>query len=146
MTTNWRKFSICINPQQKYPLANYNQIKHLYYIFIDFVYNLYLPPFVCCFCCFNTNSQFFAFKYIIIVNYTSYYESIYAYLWVFVFYFIFFGNTCSSSFAKLILGCFSFFQFLILPLLKVFFCMSSVYVVVVVAVFNKNHCFKLLFS
>lgn len=63
------------------------------------------------------------------------------------FYFIFIGNTCSSSFAKLILGCFSFFQFLILPLLKVFFCLSSVYVVVVVvAVFNKNHCFKLLFS
>lgn len=62
-------------------------------------------------------------------------------------FFIFFGNTCSSSFAKLILGCFSrSSNFLILPLLKVSFCMSSVYVVVVVAVFNKNHCFKFLFS
>lgn len=71
---------------------------------------------------------------------------VYMLIYGFFYYFIFFGNTCSSSFAKLILGCFSFFQFLILPLLKVFFCMSSVYVVVVVAVFNKNHCFKLLFS
>lgn len=42
-------FSVKPNRQQDILVKLHSIFKHLYYIFIDFVYNHYLPPVVCFF-------------------------------------------------------------------------------------------------